>query len=260
MPTMGALHAGHRSLLRTARADAPSLVASVFVNPRQFGAGEDFERYPRDEQADLELLRDEGVDLAFLPSADAIYPLRAETRVDPGSVGRVLEGAARPGHFVGVATVVTVLFGLVAPTRAYFGQKDGQQAVVIRRVVRDLALPVEIRVLPTVREPDGLAVSSRNRYLNPEERRQAAALSRALSAMADAYSRGERDADALRSTMRGTLREAPLGEVDYVSLADAETLEELVTVERPALASLAVRFPSARLIDCMPLPDTERAS
>ena len=253
VPTMGALHEGHASLMTAARGESASIVASVFVNPTQFGPNEDFTRYPRDESADLAMLESLGVDLAFLPSVDEMYPSGATTYVDVGPVGDVLEGAARPGHFRGVATVVTKLFSMVQPDRAYFGQKDGQQSVVVKRLVRDLALPVEIVVCPTVREPDGLALSSRNRYLTPEERAQAPALDRALQAASAAAADGERSADKLRALMLDALAPATLGKPDYVSIADAETLEELSVLDRPALASLAVRFPSARLIDCEPL-------
>jgi pantoate--beta-alanine ligase len=253
VPTMGALHEGHASLVRRARAECASVVASVFVNPTQFGPNEDFTRYPRDEAGDLAMLESLGVDVAFVPRVEEMYLPGATTFVDVGPLGDVLEGAARPGHFRGVATVVTMLFSLVQPDRAYFGQKDGQQSVVIRRMTRDLALPVKIVVLPTVREPDGLALSSRNRYLTAEERTQAPALNRALQAAATALADGERSADKLRSLMRDAIAPATLGKPDYVSVADADTLEELAVVDRPALASLAVRFPSARLIDCQPL-------
>ena len=251
VPTMGALHDGHAALMRRARDECRSVVVSIFVNPTQFGPNEDFNRYPRDEAADLGLLESLGVELAFLPSADEIYPPGASTYVDVGPIGELLEGAARPGHFRGVATVVTVLFDLVRPGRAYFGQKDGQQSVVVRKLVRELGLPVEIVVVETVREPDGLALSSRNRYLSADERAQAAALQRALAAARAALADGEQSADRLRQVMREQLAQAPLGIADYVSVADAETLQELDIVDRPALASMAVRFPSARLIDCL---------
>jgi pantoate--beta-alanine ligase len=254
VPTMGALHEGHASLVRRARADCASVAASIFVNPTQFGANEDLSRYPRDEAGDLALLESLGVDLAFVPAVEEIYPQGASMSVDVGALGDVLEGAARPGHFRGVATVVTILFNLVAPDRAYFGQKDGQQSVVIRRLVRDLGMPVEAVVCPTVREPDGLAMSSRNRYLTSQERSQAPILNRALQAAALALASGDTSADSLRQFMRDELAAATLGNVDYVSVADAVTLQELEVVDRPALASLAVRFPSARLIDCEPLP------
>jgi len=253
VPTMGALHEGHAALVSAAREDNDSVVASVFVNPTQFAPNEDFTRYPRDEAADLALLESLGVDLAYLPSVGEMYPPGGTTLVDVGLLGDVLEGVARPGHFRGVATVVTKLFAMVQPDRAYFGQKDGQQAVVVRRFTRDLALPVEIMVCPTVREPDGLALSSRNRYLTAEERAQAPALYRALQAAMGAVAEGERSADHLRALISDALAPATLGKPDYVSIADADSLEELTVLDRPALASLAVRFPSARLIDCQPL-------
>jgi pantoate--beta-alanine ligase len=262
VPTMGALHEGHASLVRQARDANASVVASIFVNPTQFGPKEDFTTYPRDEAADLLMLEDLGTDLVFLPTVDEIYPTGASTSVDVGKLGERLEGKVRPGHFRGVATVVTILFELVRPNRAYFGQKDGQQAVVIKRFTRDLGLPVEIVVGATVREPDGLAMSSRNRYLAADERAQASALFKALQEAADDLAEGETDADRLRLLIAAELTAAPLGIPDYVSIADAATLEELETVDRPALASLAVRFPSARLIDCLPIdppaPATDR--
>lgn len=256
---MGALHEGHLSLLRRAAADSASVVASIFVNPTQFGPAEDFSRYPRDEAADLALLEANGVDVAFLPAVEEIYTAGSTTSVDVGRLGEVLEGAARPGHFRGMATVVTILFSLVRPARAYFGQKDGQQQVVVRRLVADLGLPLEIVVCPTVRESDGLALSSRNRFLAPDERKAAAALSRALLRADEAYRAGERDGERLRGLMRRELESQGVGRADYVSVADALTLDELATVDRPALASLAVRFPSARLIDCLPLGDPASA-
>jgi pantoate--beta-alanine ligase len=253
VPTMGALHEGHASLLRRAGEDCASVAASIFVNPTQFGANEDLNRYPRDEAGDLAMLESLGVNLAFLPGVADIYPPNNTMSVDVGALGDVLEGAARPGHFRGVATVVTILFNLVAPDKAFFGQKDGQQSVVIRRLVSDLGMPVEVVICPTVREEDGLAMSSRNRYLTDQERGQAPILHRALQAAAEALAAGDQSAESLRQFMREELATASLGNVDYVSVADAETLQELEAVDRPALASLAVRFPSARLIDCEPL-------
>jgi len=250
---MGALHEGHGALIQKARDSNVSVVASIFVNPTQFGPNEDFSRYPRDEDADLGLLESLGVDIAYLPSVDEMYPPGGTTVVDVGPLGDVLEGAARPGHFRGVATVVTKLFAMVQPHRAYFGQKDGQQSVVVKRFTRDFGFPIEIVICPTVRELDGLALSSRNRYLSADERSQAPALYRALMAANAAVEAGEREADNLRALMLDELSRATLGNPDYVSIADANTLEELRTLDRPALASLAVRFPSARLIDCQPL-------
>jgi pantoate--beta-alanine ligase len=250
---MGALHEGHASLITRARGETATVVASIFVNPTQFGPNEDFDKYPRDEAADLAMLESLGVDVAFLPTVEEMYPAGAVTSVDVGPLGEVLEGAIRPGHFRGVATVVATLFNLAQPARAYFGQKDGQQSVVIKRFTRDLGLPVEIVVCPTVRESDGLALSSRNRYLTEPERLQAPALYRALEAAADAVAGGERSVDRLRELMGEEIDLASLGTPDYISVADAKTLEELQTLDRPALASLAVRFPSARLIDCLPI-------
>jgi pantoate--beta-alanine ligase len=259
VPTMGALHRGHESLLQAARAECRSVVASIFVNPTQFGPGEDFTRYPRDEAADLAMLEAAGLDVAFLPSVNDIYPARASTSVDVGRLGEVLEGAHRPGHFRGVATVVTVLLSLVGADRAYFGQKDGQQVVVVNRMVRDLGLPVEIVVCPTVREPDGVALSSRNRYLSPVEREAASVLRRSLSEALTMYGSGERNADHLREAMRKVLAAEPLAKPDYVSIADAETLEEVRSMDGPALVSLAVRIGATRLIDCLPLEDPAAA-
>jgi len=258
VPTMGALHAGHGRLLAAARADA-AVVASIFVNPRQFGPAEDFARYPRDEAADLDFLARAGVDVAFVPPVEEVYPPGATTSVDVGALGEVLEGAVRPGHFRGVATVVTTLFALVAPQHAYFGQKDGQQVVVIRRLVRDLGLPIEVVVCPTVREADGLAFSSRNRYLSPAERAAATILQRSLGEVYRAYRDGERSGDVLRALMAEVVAREPSLAPDYFSVADAETLAELEWVDRPTLVSLAVRSASARLIDCLPLPDPSGA-
>lgn len=250
VPTMGYLHQGHLALVRRARAENASVAVSIFVNPTQFGPTEDFERYPRDPERDATLLREAGVDLLFMPPPAEMYPPGYDTWVDVGGVTARLEGAERPGHFRGVATVVTKLFNLVQPDRAYFGQKDAQQLVVIQKLTRDLNLPVEIVPCPTVREPDGLAMSSRNVYLTPEERREALALSRALHEAERLFAAGERDAGVLRDRVRAVISEgAPRGRIDYVSVADAETLAELEWVDRRALVSLAVRFPSARLID-----------
>src|ERR671935_2931272 len=201
VPTMGALHEGHLSHVRRARERDDVVVASVFVNPTQFGPSEDLTRYPRTPERDAALLEAEGVDVLFMPSAEEMYPPGFATRVEVGRIGEVLEGASRPGHFAGVATVVLKLFQLVRPTRAYFGQKDAQQLAVIRQMVRDLNLPVEIVAGPTIREPDGLAMSSRNAYLYPAERRAATVLYHTLTAARDRYSAGERDAEALRHVM-----------------------------------------------------------
>jgi pantoate--beta-alanine ligase len=255
VPTMGWLHEGHRELMRTARTENATTVVTIFVNPRQFNEASDYTRYPRNEAQDLAICESEGVDLVFAPDVPEIYPEGFDTTVSVGAVARPLEGAARPGHFDGVATVVAILFGLVGADRAYFGQKDAQQVMVIRQMARDLAIGTEVVALPTVREPDGLAMSSRNVHLSPEERSAATVLRRALIAARDLWARGEQSAEALRAEMRGVLAEEPLAEVEYVSVADGRTLEELDTIDGPALASLAVRLGSTRLIDNEPLGD-----
>jgi pantoate--beta-alanine ligase len=246
---MGWLHDGHRALIRQARSDSASVVVTIFVNPRQFGDPADLARYPRDEPRDLAICEDEGVDLVFAPPVDEVYPPGFDTTVHVGAVGAPLEGIARPGHFDGVATVVAILFALVGAERAYFGQKDAQQVLVIRQMARDLALPTEVVTHPTVREADGLAISSRNVHLNAAERAAAPVLHRALLAARDLWAAGERSADAIRAAMRATLAEEPLADPEYVSVADAAILEELAVVDRPALLSLAVRFGATRLID-----------
>ena len=250
VPTMGYLHDGHRSLMRRARAECDAVAVTIFVNPTQFGPNEDFTRYPRDEARDLAACEAEGVALVLAPPVEEIYPEGACTTVSVGPLSRVLEGAARPGHFDGVATVVSKLFAIAGPCRAYFGQKDAQQLMVIRRMARDLLFPVEVVGCPIVREPDGLAMSSRNVYLSPEERTQALAISRGLRRAEAAWADGVRDADALRALVRGEIEGQPLARAEYVSLADGETLEEFAgAVGRTALLSVAVRFGGARLID-----------
>ena len=253
VPTMGWLHDGHRSLMQRARADNPTTIATIFVNPRQFNEAADFQQYPRDEARDLAICEEEGLDLVFAPSVEEVYPEGFDTLVTVGAVSRPLEGAARPGHFDGVATVVAILFNLVGAEHAYFGQKDAQQIMVIRQMARDLAIPTEVIACPTVREPDGLALSSRNVHLSPEQRAGAAVLYRALTAGRDRWAAGERSADALRAAMNRTLAEEPLAEPEYVSVADGRTLAELQTVTGPALLSLAVRFGTTRLIDNEPI-------
>jgi pantoate--beta-alanine ligase len=254
VPTMGYLHEGHLSLVRQARAECGAVAVSIFVNPTQFGPHEDLARYPRDLPHDLRLLEAESTDLAFVPSAAEMYPPGYGTYVEVRGVTEMLEGAARPGHFEGVATVVCKLLNIVQPTRAYFGQKDAQQSVVVRAMARDLNLPAEIVVGPTVREPDGLAMSSRNVYLSLEERRAATALFRALRAAQQRYTAGERDAEVLRQAMRAVLDAEPLAHVEYISAADPLTLRELGgAVQAGALLSLAVRFGKTRLIDNMRL-------
>ncbi len=254
VPTMGYLHAGHVSLVERARRECAAVAATIFVNPTQFGPGEDFARYPRDLARDARLLEQAGCDLLFAPPVEEVYPPGCETRVDVGRVSAPLEGERRPGHFVGVATVVLKLLNIVQPKRAYFGQKDAQQLAVIRRLVRDLDLPVEVVGCPIVREADGLALSSRNSYLGPEERRAAPVLFRALAAAREAHAQGERDAEALRRRMLAVLEAEPLARVDYVSVADPATFAELVRVTDGALLSMAVRLGRARLIDNLVLP------
>ena len=250
VPTMGALHEGHLSLLRRARCECRSLVASLFVNPAQFGPGEDFARYPRDEERDARLFAETGVDLLFAPGIEEIYPPGHATIVTVAGAEERPEGLARPGHFTGVATVVTALLSIVAPDRAYLGEKDAQQLAVVSRLVRDLALPVEVVACPTVRDPDGLALSSRNVYLSPEERRQALSLSAGLRAAEAAFADGVRDAGELRRIVSGCVSSQPLAVLDYVSLADGEMREEIEgEVRGEAVLSLAARVGGTRLID-----------
>jgi pantoate--beta-alanine ligase len=249
VPTMGYLHEGHLSLVARARAENAAAAASIFVNPTQFGPNEDLARYPRDLPRDLALLEAAGVDLVFVPEAGEIYPPGFATAVEVRGVTDVLEGAVRPGHFAGVATVVAKLFNIVQPTRAYFGQKDAQQCVVIRAMARDLNLPAEVVVAPTVREADGLALSSRNSYLTPEQRAVAPAIYRGLTAAKALFDAGERDAEALRRAVRAAIEAEPQMSIDYVSVADPETLRELAQVASQALASTAVRLGTTRLID-----------
>jgi pantoate--beta-alanine ligase len=244
VPTMGALHAGHMSLVEAARRENDIVVVSAFVNPIQFGTGEDFERYPRDPDRDAGLLAEAGVDAIYRPATPVMYPSGASTRVHVGGLADPLEGAARPGHFEGVATVVTKLFAAVDPDRAYFGQKDAQQVAVVKRLARDLDLGLEIRVVPTVREPDGLALSSRNVYLSPDERKAAVALSAGLRAASEAYAAGERAPESLRATLLSRLGAEPLAVVEYAELVDPETF-----TPSGSLAVLAVRFGRTRLID-----------
>jgi pantoate--beta-alanine ligase len=249
VPTMGFLHAGHISLVQRARGECASVVVSIFVNPTQFGPGEDLAKYPRDLPHDLALLDAAGADLVWTPMPEIVYPPGFQTWVEVADLTKGLEGEVRPGHFRGVTTVVAKLFNGVRPDRAYFGQKDAQQAAVIRRMARDLDFPVEIVVCPTVREADGLAMSSRNTYLQAEERQAATVLFRALSAAKSAYERCERDAETLRRIMREAVTVEPLARLQYVSCADYETLEELETVKGKALLSMAVYLGKTRLID-----------
>ena len=249
VPTMGALHAGHRSLLAAARRETGFVVASVFVNPLQFGPTEDLGTYPRDRDGDLAVLEADGVDLAFLPGEREVWPVPPEVRLHVGALGERLEGARRPGHLDGVATVVAKLLHLVGPSRAYFGQKDAQQLAVVRRMVADLAFPNEIVACPTVREPDGLAVSSRNVYLSAEERARAAVLNRSLEAGRDAFTAGERDPAAIEMAAEELLAAVPGVEVDYVALVEPEGFEPAKQAEAGQVLAVAARVGRTRLID-----------
>ena len=250
VPTMGSLHEGHLTLVRRARSENDVAAVSIFVNPSQFAQGEDLASYPRDMERDLALLRDEGVDLIFAPTPEEIYPPGFDSWIQVEKTSEVLEGAARPGHFRGVATVVAKLFNIIRPHRAYFGRKDGQQLAVISRMVKDLDMGLEIVAVPTVREEDGLAMSSRNVYLTPEERRAAPVIYRALTRVVDLWRQGETRCDSLRTEMKAMLQSEPLvSDVDYVSIADPVTLEELDETAPKAMVSTAVRIGKARLID-----------
>ena len=255
VPTMGAFHGGHTSLMRRAREETDLVVVTLFVNPLQFGAVDDLAAYPRDEDQDRGIAEAIGVDVLFVPTAEEMYPAGPpEIRVDPGPLGERLEGASRPGHFGGVATVVAKLLHAVGPARAYFGEKDAQQVAVIRRMVRDLSFPVEIVVCPTVREPDGLAMSSRNRRLTPEQREAAGCLFLGLSEAAELARSGERDAAKLVAAMAREVGATPLARLDYAAVVDAETFDDVHEMSRPARALVAARFGDVRLIDNLLLP------
>lgn len=255
VPTMGFLHEGHLSLVRRARSECACVVVSIFVNPSQFSPSEDLEAYPRDTPRDLSLLEAEGVDLVWMPDAAVMYPPGYQTWVDVKEVTQPLEGGMRPGHFRGVATVVAKLFNAVQPQKAYFGQKDAQQVVVIQQMRRDLNFPLEVVVVPTAREADGLAMSSRNVYLDSEERIAATVLFNALNAAKDAHLAGERDAEKLRQIMEDTINAEPLAKLQYLSCAHPETLQELEKVETGALLSMAVFLGKTRLIDNLVLKE-----
>jgi pantoate--beta-alanine ligase len=249
VPTMGYLHQGHLELVRRAKKENPNAVVSIFVNPTQFGPKEDFAAYPRDVPRDLAMLETVGTDVVFMPTPAEMYPTRFSTWVDVEKVTDRLEGAVRPGHFRGVATVCNKLFNMVEPTKAYFGQKDAQQCVVIKKMVADLNMNLEIVVVPTVREEDGLAMSSRNVYLGPDERRAAVVISGSLELARGMWAGGESDADKIRQSMTAFIKKEPLANIDYVSIADAETLEELKEIKPPALVSLVVKIGKPRLLD-----------
>jgi pantoate--beta-alanine ligase len=255
VPTMGALHAGHASLIARSHEENATTIVTIFVNPIQFNEQADFEKYPRTEEADLALAMQAGADIAFIPDIEDVYPTGFQTHVSVSELTKPLEGAARPGHFEGVTTVVAILLGLARADRAYFGQKDAQQLLVVRRMALDLGIGTEIVACPIVREPDGLALSSRNVRLTPEQRAAAPILRAALLAARGLWERGERSGHALRASMLETLAREPLAATEYVSCADPATLLELDAISGPALLSMAVRFGTVRLIDNEPLED-----
>ena len=249
VPTMGYLHAGHMSLVRKARAENRSVVASIYVNPTQFGPQEDLSKYPRDLDRDLAMLDKEGTDVVFFPPDKEMYPAGYDTWVTVDNLTKPLEGDSRPTHFRGVTTIVTKLFNIVRPTNAYFGQKDAQQALVIKRMVTDLNMNLKVIVCPTVREPDGLAMSSRNVYLNAEQRKAAPVVYRSLLLAKDLFAIGEKNAAAILEQMVALIQKEPLAKIDYINISDTETLAELKTIKQSALVSMAVRFGNTRLID-----------
>lgn len=249
VPTMGFLHEGHLSLVKKSRKDNSCSVVSIFVNPAQFGPQEDFANYPRDMQRDLRLLDNVGNDIVFMPEPEELYPEGYCSWVEVENLTNRLEGKIRPGHFRGVTTIVTKLFNIVEPDIAYFGQKDAQQSLVIRKMTQDLNLNLMIEIMPTVREEDGLAMSSRNVYLNQDERRAATILFRSLTFARELYEKGETNSQIIRSKMAALIEQEPLAKIDYISIADTETLDELAEIKQHALISLAVRFGKTRLID-----------
>jgi pantoate--beta-alanine ligase len=249
VPTMGALHIGHISLIEAAKKKTGYVVVSIFVNPTQFGPGEDYEKYPRPIEKDLKICRDNGADLAFNPSAEQMYPDENLTWVNVEKLTETLCGANRPGHFRGVATVCAKLFNIVQPDAAFFGQKDAQQCVVIRQMVRDLNMPLKIIICPTVREADGLAVSSRNQYLTGQQRKDAVCLYRALQECKKMVRNGETDTNTIIKKMREVIEQVPYAQIDYISIVDAESLQNIEKIDRKALVALAVKIGLARLID-----------
>ena len=248
VPTMGYLHEGHISLVKKAREENKTVAASIFVNPTQFGPGEDFESYPRNTERDLKML-EPYTDIIFMPTVDDLYPAGYNSWVDVERLTDKLEGASRPTHFRGVTTIVAKLFNIVRPTRSYFGQKDAQQLAVIKKMVKDLDMNLEVIACPTIREPDGLAMSSRNTYLKPDERQAAAVLYQSLKLAEKLYSQGERDAIKIRHEMTSLIQQQPAANIDYISIADNETLDEMDVITKPVLVSLAVKIGIPRLID-----------
>lgn len=255
VPTMGYLHEGHLRLVRQAKAENAAVVVSIFVNPTQFGPSEDFEKYPRDAKRDIFLLEGENVDVLFMPEVLEMYPEGYNSWVDLEGITAELEGASRPGHFRGVTTVVTKLFNITEPARAYFGQKDAQQLLVIRKMVSELNMNLQVVTVPTVREPDGLAMSSRNVYLTPDQRKQAPVLFESLKLAQSLWENGKREAREIRQQMIERIESASDARIDYVSIADIKTLQEIDRVDRPALVSMAVRLGKTRLIDNILLED-----
>jgi len=255
VPTMGYLHEGHMSLVRQARAENKSVIVSIYVNPTQFGPKEDLSKYPRDLARDLVMLEKEGTDVVFFPSDKEMYPAGYDTWVTVDNLTKPLEGDSRPTHFRGVTTIVAKLFNIVRPTSAYFGQKDAQQALVIKKMARDLNMNLKVVVCPTIRELDGLAMSSRNVYLSPEQRKAAPVLYKSLLLAKDIFAIGKRDSAAILEQMTATIQREPLAKIDYISIADTATLAELKTIKKSALVSMAVRFGSTRLIDNIILGD-----
>lgn len=248
-PTLGYLHEGHLSLVRQSVQENNFTISSIFVNPTQFGPSEDFDSYPRDYDRDLAMLEEEGVEFVFMPSTLEMYPEGYDTWVDIEKITSKLEGSSRPTHFRGVTTVVAKLFNILEPTRAYFGQKDAQQLAVIKKMVKDLDMNLDVIACPTIREPDGLAMSSRNSYLKPDERKAATVLYQSLKLAEKLYAEGERDATKIRRDMTALIQQQPAANIDYVSIADNETLDEVDEITRPALVSLAVKIGKPRLID-----------
>jgi pantoate--beta-alanine ligase len=249
VPTMGFLHAGHLSLVKLSKNENDTTIVSIFVNPTQFGPKDDFDRYPRDERRDIDMLEEAGVDIVFIPTAQEMYPSGFNTWVEVEGIAERLEGSARPGHFKGVATVCNKLFNIVAPDKAYFGQKDAQQVLVIKKIVSDLNMNLVVVVGTTLREPDGLAMSSRNTYLKPVERQAATALYKSLSKAAQMYKSGEHEADTIRDAMTTLIQSEPLAKIEYISIADPVSLKELEHIRSQALVSLAVKIGKTRLID-----------
>jgi len=248
-PTLGYLHEGHLTLVRRSVTENDSTIVSIFVNPTQFGPNEDFNKYPRDFPRDLAMLEKEGVDYVFMPSTEEMYPPQYNTWIEPKGITDYLEGAKRPGHFRGVATVCNKLFNIIEPDKAYFGQKDAQQVLVIKKMAADLNMNLKVITCPTVREPDGLAMSSRNVYLTPEQRKAAPVLNKSLLLAEKLFTGGERNSAVILEKMTALIQKEPLARIDYISIADTETLEELKIINKTALVSMAVRFGNTRLID-----------